>query len=128
MPRIAGVDIPEDKPTWVALTYIYGIGETRGKEIIEEAQIPEHLRAYELSEDQISRLNAIIEKNYKIEGELRREVRMNIERLKKIDSYRGERHRRDLPVNGQRTQSNARTRKGKNKPVAGKKGPTKPGG
>lgn len=129
MPRVAGVDIPEDKPVWVALTYIYGVGKSRGKKIADEAQIPDHLRAYDLTEDQISRLNAIIEKNFTIEGELRRQVRQNIERLKKIDSYRGERHRQNLPVRGQRTQSNARTQKGeKGEPVAGKQGPRKPGG
>lgn len=122
MPRVAGVDIPEEKPVWVSLTYIYGIGESRSKEIVEKSDIPRGQRAYELTEDQISRLNAIIEENYKIEGELRHEERQNIQRLKKINSYRGERHEKGLPVRGQRTQSNARTRKGDRKTVPTKKG------
>ncbi len=129
MPRIAGVDIPEDKPVWVALTYIYGIGDTSGREIIEKAGIPEGQRAYDLSEDQISELNSIIERDYKIEGELRQEVRRNITRLKKIDCYRGMRHQNDLPVRGQRTQSNARTQKGERKTVPGRdRTVQKPGG
>ncbi len=120
MPRIGGVDIPEDKPVWVALQSIYGIGETRGKEIIEKADIPEQQRAYELTENQVSKLNNIIERDYKIEGELRQEVQQNISRLKNIECYRGVRHRKGLPVRGQRTQSNARTRKGKRKTVPGR--------
>ncbi len=129
MPRIAGVDIPEDKPVWVALTYIYGIGETSGREIIKKAGIQEGQRAYELSEDQISELNSIIERDYKIEGELRQEVRRNIARLKKIDCYRGRRHQNDLPVRGQRTRSNARTQKGERKTVPGRdRTVQKPGG
>lgn len=129
MPRIAGVDIPEDKPVWVALTYIYGIGETSAREIIEKAGISDGQRAYDLSEDDISQLNSIIERDYKIEGELRQEVRRNIQRLKDIDCYRGIRHKNDLPVRGQRTQSNARTQKGERKTVPGRdRTVQKPGG
>jgi len=129
MPRLAGVDIPEDKPVWVSLTYIYGIGETSAREIIEKAGISEGKRGYDLSEDQISQLNSIIERDYKIEGELRQEVRRNIQRLKDIDCYRGIRHKNDLPVRGQRTQSNARTQKGERKTVPGRdRTVQKPGG
>lgn len=122
MPRIAGVDVPEDKPVWVSLTSIYGIGESRAREIVDNADISKQQRAYELTEDQISRLNGIIEENYRIEGELRHQVEQNIQRLKEIDCYRGERHRKGLPVRGQRTQSNARTRKGDRRTVPTKKG------
>ncbi len=122
MPRIVGVDIPNDKPIWIALTYVCGIGRHTSKEILKEAGIDESLRANKLNEDQISRIAQIIDRNYIIEGQLRRQVSQNISRLKDIVCYRGLRHRRGLPVRGQVTQSNARTRKGPRKTVAGKKG------
>ncbi len=122
MPRIAGVDIPNEKRVVVSLTYIYGIGPTFSKAILKEAQIEEDLRAKDLTEDQISRIAGIIDRNYVVEGQLRRQVTQNIARLKDIQCYRGLRHRRGLPVRGQRTKTNARTRKGPKKTVAGKKG------
>ena len=122
MPRIAGIDVPNDKQVWVALTYIHGIGAYLSKQILKEAQIGETVRAKELTDDELSRINTILVRNYVIEGQLRRQVSQNIGRLKDIVSYRGLRHRRGLPVRGQCTQSNARTRKGPRKTVAGKKG------
>lgn len=122
MPRIAGVDIPNEKRVVISLTYIYGIGPTFSKAILKEAQIDENLRAKELTEDQISHLAGIIDRSYVVEGQLRRQVTQNISRLKEIQCYRGLRHRRGLPVRGQRTKTNARTRKGPKKTVAGKKG------
>jgi len=122
MPRIAGVDIPNEKRVVISLTYIYGIGPTFSKAILKEAQIEEDLRAKDLTEDQISRIAGIIDRNYVVEGQLRRQVTQNISRLKEIQCYRGLRHRRGLPVRGQRTKTNARTRKGPKKTVAGKKG------
>lgn len=122
MPRIAGVDIPNNKPLWVSLTYIQGIGRYLSRQILKEAQIAEDIRANELNDDEISRIAGILDRNYVIEGQLRRTVSQNISRLKDIASYRGLRHRRGLPVRGQCTQSNARTRKGPRKTVAGKKG------
>ncbi len=122
MPRIAGVDIPNEKRVVISLTYIYGIGPTFSKAILKEAQIEEDLRAKDLTEDQISRIAGIIDRNYVVEGQLRRQVTQNIARLKDIQCYRGLRHRRGLPVRGQRTKTNARTRKGPKKTVAGKKG------
>lgn len=121
MPRIVGVDIPADKRLVVALTYIYGIGRTSAKKICKELNLDESVRAKNLSDDELSRLGAYIEKHFAIEGQLRRQVVQNIQRLKEIQCYRGLRHRRGLPVRGQRTQSNARTRKGPKKTVAGKK-------
>ncbi|RKX96623.1 MAG: 30S ribosomal protein S13 [Spirochaetes bacterium] len=121
MARIAGVDIPNNKRVVIALTYIYGIGRTIAEKIIKEANISPDKRVHELSDEEIATLRNIIENNYKIEGELRTEVSMNIKRLIDIGSYRGLRHRRGLPVRGQRTRTNARTRKGKKKTVAGKK-------
>lgn len=121
MPRIAGIDIPADKPIFVSLTYIYGIGRTLSKKILKELNIDENLRAKNLHEDQLSTLGAYIEKNYVIEGSLRRQDNQNIALLKNIGSYRGLRHRMGLPVRGQRTSTNARTRKGKRRTVAGKK-------
>ncbi|MGQ9615168.1 MAG: 30S ribosomal protein S13 [Spirochaetota bacterium] len=121
MARIAGVDLPSNKRIEVALTYIYGIGMARAKEIIEKSGVNPDTRVHNLTDEEIARLRNIIEKDYKIEGELRTEVAMNIKRLIDINSYRGLRHRRGLPVRGQRTRTNARTRKGKRKTVAGKK-------
>lgn len=123
MPRIAGIDIPPDKPIAVSLTYIYGIGRTLSKKIVKELNIDENLRARDLHEDQLSVLGAHIEKNYVIEGALRRQDTQNIALLKNIGCYRGLRHRMGLPARGQRTRTNARTRKGKKRTVAGKKGP-----
>ena len=122
MPRIAGIDVPNDKPLWVALTYVHGIGRHISKQICKEAQISETMRARELTDDEVSRIAAIIDRNCVVEGQLRRQVSQNIARLRDITCYRGVRHRRGLPVRGQGTQSNARTRKGPRKTVAGKKG------
>ena len=121
MPRIIGVDIPNDKKTYVALTYIYGVGMTTSRRILKELNIDGEVRAKDLSEEELARLAAHIEKTCTVEGQLRRQVSQNIQRLKEIGSYRGLRHRRGLPCHGQRTQSNARTRKGPKKTVAGKK-------
>lgn len=122
MPRIIGVDVPNDKPTWIALTYIHGIGRHVAGKILEEAGIDGTVRAGKLNEDEVSRISQIIDRDYEVEGQLRRRVSQNISRLRDIACYRGIRHRRGLPVRGQQTQSNARTRKGKRKTVAGKKG------
>lgn len=122
MPRIVGVDVPNDKPAWIALTYIHGIGRFVAKKILDEAQVDGTVRAGKLNEDEVSRISQIIDRDYEVEGQLRRRVSQNISRLKDIACYRGIRHRRGLPVRGQQTQSNARTRKGKRKTVAGKKG------
>jgi small subunit ribosomal protein S13 len=122
MPRIAGVDIPADKPIWVSLTYIYGVGPTNSRSILKEAGIDFHRRAKELSEEELAKIIGLIDKSYLVEGALRRNIQQNIARLRDIGSYRGHRHRRSLPVRGQRTRSNARTRKGPRKTVAGKKG------
>jgi small subunit ribosomal protein S13 len=121
MARIAGVDLPNNKRVVIALTYIYGIGKTLAKRIIDESDIDPDIRVNKLTDEEIAQLRSIIEKNYKIEGELRTEVSMNIKRLIDIGSYRGLRHRRSLPLRGQRTRTNARTRKGKKKTVAGRK-------
>src|SRR5262244_512822 len=122
MPRILGIDVPNDKPTHVSLRYIYGIGPTLALRLCEQAKINPQRRAKELTDDDISRLAIILDREYTVEGPLRRQVQQNIARLKDIGSYRGLRHRRSLPVRGQRTRSNARTRKGPRKTVAGKKG------
>ncbi len=121
MARVAGVDLPNSKRIEVALTYIYGLGRTLARKIIEEAGVNPDTRVHKLTDEEIAHLRNIIEKDYKIEGELRTEISMNIKRLIDIGSYRGLRHRRGLPVRGQRTRTNARTRKGKRKTVAGKK-------
>lgn len=121
MPRIAGVDIPNDKRVDIALRYIYGIGPSNSLEILKEAGIDEKVRAKNLTEDEISRIAAIIDRNFVVEGQLRRKIAQDIARLKDIQSYRGYRHRRGLPVRGQRTRTNARTRKGPRKTIAGKK-------
>jgi small subunit ribosomal protein S13 len=122
MARIAGVDLPRGKRIEVALTYIYGIGDTRARQIVEAAGVDRDRRAHELSDDDVNRLRREIE-NYKVEGALRTEVSMNIKRLMDIGCYRGLRHRRGLPVRGQRTKTNARTHKGKRRAIAGKKKP-----
>ncbi len=112
MARIAGVDLPRDKRVEAALPYIYGIGWSLGRRILKETGVNPDTRVRDLSEDEVSRLRDVIEKQYRVEGELQREVQLNIKRLIEIGSYRGLRHRRGLPVRGQRTQTNARTRKG----------------
>ena len=122
MPRIAGIDVPGNKQIWVSLTYIHGIGSYLSKQILKETQITEDVMAKELTEDELSRINTVIDRNYVIEGQLRRQTGQNIVRLKDITCYRGLRHRRGLPVRGQSTRSNGRTRKGPRKTVAGKKG------
>jgi small subunit ribosomal protein S13 len=122
MPRIAGVDIPADKPVRIALRYIHGIGPTNSDQILKEAGIDGQRRAKELSEEELAKIIGLIDKAYLVEGALRRNNQQNIARLRDIGSYRGGRHRRGLPVRGQRTRSNARTRKGPRKTVAGKKG------
>jgi len=118
MARIAGVDLPRNKRSEIALTYIYGIGRSSAQDILEKANIPYAKKANNLAEDEITRIRRIIDNEYKVEGELRREIQLNIKRLMDIGSYRGLRHRRGLPVRGQRTSTNARTRKGKKKTVS----------
>ena len=125
MARIAGVDLPREKRVEVGLTYIYGIGLTTSQQIIAETGINPDTRVKDLSENEISKLREYIEHHLKVEGDLRRDVSLNIKRLMEIGSYRGVRHRRGLPVRGQNTQQNARTRKGPKKQVAGKKKATK---
>ncbi|MBN1686847.1 MAG: 30S ribosomal protein S13 [Spirochaetales bacterium] len=120
MARIAGIDLP-NKPVSIALTYIYGIGRTSGREICEKAGVDPAIRMNDVSPDDAAKLRQIIENEYKVEGRLRTEIALNIKRLMDIGCYRGLRHRRGLPVRGQRTKTNARTRKGKKKTVAGKK-------
>jgi small subunit ribosomal protein S13 len=122
MPRIAGIDVPEKKKISFALQYIHGIGPQIAKRILVEAQVDGDQRAGEVSETALAAINSIIDANYLVEGALRRQTQQNIQRLKDIRSYRGDRHRRGLPTRGQRTRCNARTRKGKKKTVAGKKG------
>jgi len=121
MPRIVGVDIPNDKPLFVSLRYIYGIGPTLAMEICRKTGIDPHIKAGQLTEEQLSKIAGVLESDYVIEGQLRRQIQQNIARLRSIHSYRGLRHRRGLPVRGQRTRTNARTRKGPRKTVAGKK-------
>ena len=122
MPRIAGMDIPDNKPVRIALRYIYGIGPKNAEAILLEAKIDGQVRANKLTEDQLAAIAGIIERSHPVEGVLRRQIAQNIGRLRDIRCYKGERHRRGLPVHGQRTRTNARTRKGKRKTVAGKKG------
>ena len=121
MARLVGVDLPRDKRVEIALTYIFGIGRTRAKETLRATEINPDLRVHQLGDDELVKLRDWIEANYKIEGDLRREVQADIRRKIEIGCYQGIRHRRGLPVHGQRTQTNARTRKGKKKTVAGKK-------
>ncbi|PKL51224.1 MAG: 30S ribosomal protein S13 [Planctomycetes bacterium HGW-Planctomycetes-1] len=122
MPRIVGVDIPNDKIIAISLTYIHGIGQYTAKKILNEVGVKPDVRANKLTEDEVSKIAQIIDRDYPVEGQLRRQVSQDIARLKDIGCYRGMRHRKGLPVRGQQTQSNARTRKGKRKTVAGKKG------
>jgi small subunit ribosomal protein S13 len=121
MARIAGVDIPRDKRVEISLRYIYGIGATNSRDIVARARVSPDTRVKDLTEDEISRIRDVIEKNHKVEGDLRREVQLNIKRLTEIGCYRGVRHRRNLPVHGQRTRTNARTKRGARKTVAGRK-------
>jgi small subunit ribosomal protein S13 len=122
MPRLLGVDIPNDRPTVVSLTYLYGVGPKTARDLCHKAGVDPQGRAKELREDELARLAALLDKDCTVEGQLRRQVNQNIARLKDINCYRGIRHRRGLPVRGQRTRTNARTRKGPKKTVAGKKG------
>ena len=122
MPRLAGVDIPENKKIRYALQYIYGVGPKCADDILAEAEIDPDRRAKDLNDQEVSQIATILDANYIVEGALRRQVSQHIQRLKDIRTYRGERHRKGLPVRGQRTRCNARTRKGKKKTVAGKKG------
>jgi small subunit ribosomal protein S13 len=122
MPRLLGVDIPPDRPTVISLTYLYGVGPKIARDLCHKAGVDPQSRAKELREDELGRLAALLDKDYVVEGQLRRQVNQNIVRLRDIGCYRGLRHRRGLPVRGQRTRTNARTRKGPKKTVAGKKG------
>ena len=121
MARIAGVNIPTNKKVHIALTYIYGIGHTKAKQICERVGVSESLRVNQISDDDVARIREVIDKDYTVEGDLRRTVGMNIKRLMDLGCYRGLRHRKGLPVRGQRTHTNARTRKGPAKAIAGKK-------
>ena len=121
MARIAGVDLPREKRVEIGLTYIYGIGRTKSNEILKEAGINPDTRVKDLTEDEVIKIREIIDKGYKVEGDLRRDTALNIKRLMEIRCYRGIRHRKNLPVRGQRTKTNARTRKGPRKLVANKK-------
>ncbi|MGO8691790.1 MAG: 30S ribosomal protein S13 [Thermoguttaceae bacterium] len=122
MPRLLGVDIPNDRPTIIALTYLYGVGPKIARDLCHKAGVDPQVRARELREDELARMAALLDKDYVVEGQLRRQRNQNIMRLRDIGCYRGLRHRRGLPVRGQRTRTNARTRKGPKKTVAGKKG------
>jgi small subunit ribosomal protein S13 len=122
MPRLLGVDIPSDRPTFISLTYLYGVGPFIARELCRKAGVNPQAKARDLHEDELARLAALLDKDYTVEGQLRRQVAQNVARLKDIGCYRGIRHRRGLPVRGQRTRTNARTRKGPKKTVAGKKG------
>ncbi len=121
MARIAGIDLPKQKKAYIGLTYIFGIGETTSKKILEAAKVDPEKKVAELTEKEVAEIRSIMTSNYKVEGSLRSEVQQNIKRLMDIGAYRGLRHRRGLPVRGQRTRTNARTRKGKRKTVANKK-------
>ena len=121
MARIAGVDLPREKRVEIGLTYIYGIGRTSSNKILEAANVNPDTRVRELTDDEVKRIAEVIEKDYMVEGDLRREVALNIKRLQEIGCYRGIRHRRGLPVRGQNTKNNARTRKGPKRTVANKK-------
>jgi len=125
MARIAGVDLPRNKRGVIGLTYIFGIGNSRAREILYKAEIDENVKVQDWSDDNVRNISRIIQEDYKVEGELRSEVQMSIKRLMDIACYRGLRHRKGLPLRGQRTRTNARTRKGKRKTVAGKKKVTK---
>ena len=122
MPRLLGVEIPDNKPAAISLTYLYGVGGATARELCQKAGIEPTTKARDLAEDELGRLAALLERDYTVEGPLRRQVQQNINRLREIRCYRGIRHRLGLPVRGQRTRTNARTRKGPRKTVAGKKG------
>jgi small subunit ribosomal protein S13 len=121
MARIAGVDIPRDKRIEISLRYIYGIGPNRASKILQQTQVNPDTRVRDLSDDEVNRIREVIDREYVVEGDLRREVRQNIQRLIEINCYRGIRHRRNLPVHGQRTRTNARTKRGARRTVAGKR-------
>ena len=121
MARISGVDVPDDKKLRYALRYIYGIGQTRANQVVQSAALDPEKRVRELTETEVTRLREVIERDFIVEGDLRREIRQNIQRLIDINSYRGQRHRRSLPVHGQRTRTNARTRRGPRRTVAGRR-------
>jgi small subunit ribosomal protein S13 len=128
MPRIAGVDIPRNKQIWVSLQYLYGVGPTNSKKILDKANIKHEVKADALTEEEVNKIREIVDRECEVEGDLRKEINLNIRRLIEIGSYRGSRHRRSLPVRGQRTRTNARTRRGTRKTVAGrgqKRGATK---
>ena len=121
MARIAGVDLPRQKRVDIALRYLYGIGPFRAVEVLNQAQVNPAIRVKDLSETVVARIRSVLDRDYKVEGDLRREIAMNIKRLQEIGAYRGLRHRRNLPVRGQRTRTNARTKRGSRKTVAGRK-------
>ncbi len=121
MARIAGVDLPRQKRVDIALRYIYGIGPFRAVEVLDKAQVNAAIRVKDLSEAEVSRIRTVVDRDYKVEGDLRREIAMNIKRLQEIGAYRGLRHRRNLPAHGQRTRTNARTKRGARKTVAGRR-------
>ena len=121
MARIAGVDIPREKRVDVSLRYIFGIGPTNARQVLDEARVDHAIRVRDLTEAQVAKIREVIDRKFTVEGDLRREVALNIKRLQEIGSYRGLRHRKALPVRGQRTRTNARTRRGPRKTVAGKK-------
>lgn len=125
MARIAGVNIPTQKPVWIGLRYIFGIGPLRANEICKALQIPQSKRINQLTDSEVLKIREFIDQHYKVEGDLRRDIAMNIKRLMDLGCYKGLRHRKGLPVHGQRTHTNARTRKGPAKPIAGKKIATK---
>lgn len=122
MPRIAGVDVPPNKRIEYALRYVYGLGPKTSMDVLKEASVEPGVKAKDLTEEEVARINTVIDRNFQVEGSLRRMVQSNIQRLKDIRCYRGQRHRAHLPARGQRTRTNARTRKGPKKTVAGKKG------
>ena len=124
MARIAGVNIPTNKRVVIALQYIHGIGAKKAQEIMDKVHIPQERRVSQLTDQEVLQIREVIDRDYIVEGDLRREVQLNIKRLQDLGCYRGLRHRRNLPVRGQRTHTNARTRKGPSKPIAGKKKPT----
>lgn len=121
MARIAGIDVPRDKRVEIALTYIYGIGPTTSRQILTKTQINRDTRVRDLTEEEVHRIREIVDRDHRVEGDLRREVALNIKRLTEIGSYRGLRHRRNLPAHGQRTRTNARTKRGARKTVAGRR-------
>ena len=120
MPRVSGVDIPGNKQAWVSLQYIYGIGPALSQKILAKAEIAPETKVNDLTEEEVNKLREMIDKQYRVEGELRKEINLNIKRLIEIGSFRGQRHRRSLPVRGQRSRTNARTKRGPRKTVAGR--------